>query len=306
MSARSSAGSNPQLTNYAQGLSQDLASAMANFIAPPVPVAATIGHYKSFDSKNAFQVVDTARAVGGPAKRLEFDADDPTYNCQPQALEIAIDDSERDAAGDNQQQLEEAKTRTLVSSSVVSHENAVFAAVKAGLAASSGVGVWSSATNDPIADIDAQIESIAIACGMMPNRIAFGIGAWRVFRSHAKVIARQPGAAVIGLTTAQAAMMTLNPAIEVKVGILSKDTAKFGAAKSTSNIVGAEVFVFYASPAPTQYDASFAKTFMGGAGGVDNVRVYRSESNRSDILAVDWSEDIVITSAACGRRITLS
>jgi hypothetical protein len=45
---------------------------------------------------------------------------------------------------------------------------------------------------------------------------------------------------------------------------------------------------------------------MGGSGGVDNVRVYRAESNRSDILAVDWSEDIIVTSSACGRRITVS
>ena len=91
-------------------------------------VPAATGQYKSFDDKNTFQVVDTSRAVGGPARRLEFAASDPTYNCLPQALEIAIDDHERDEAGESDPlRLEEAKTQTLVSSAVTSHEAKVFA-----------------------------------------------------------------------------------------------------------------------------------------------------------------------------------
>ena len=55
-----------------------------------------------------------------------------------------------------------------------------------------------------------------------------------------------------------------------------------------------------------QYDPSFAKTFSIGSNSVESVREYRAESNRSDILAVDWSEDVQVVSAACARRITLS
>lgn len=306
MGSRSAAAANVQLTNYAQGLSQDLTSALANFIAPIVTVPATVGQYKQLDSKNAFQSVDTARAVGGAAKRLEFDATDPTYNCKPQALEIAIDDSERDAAGDLQQQLEEGKTQTLISGAVVSHEVKVITAAQAAVVASAGLGVWSNPDVDPVAELDALIEGIATATGVMPNRLAFGLGAWRVFRNHPKIVARQPGSALIGLSAQQAATMLLNPAIEIKVGVLSKDTTKFGKTKDASNIVGADLFLFYASASPTVYDASLMKTFMGGNGGVTSVRMYRAESNRSDILAVDWSEDIKATSATSGRRITVS
>jgi hypothetical protein len=95
----SSSKFNVTLTNYARGLAQDISTSLANFLAPEVVVPAATGQYKSFDDKNTFQVVDTSRAVGGPAKRLEFAASDPTYNCLPQALEIAIDDHERDEAG---------------------------------------------------------------------------------------------------------------------------------------------------------------------------------------------------------------
>jgi hypothetical protein len=295
------------LTNYARGIAQDRASALAEFIAPTVPVGSATGKFKSFNDKNAFQVVATDRAIGGEAKRLEFAATDPDYNCAPQALEIAIDDHERELAGEGDPLgLERAKIETLVTSAVVSHEDKVFTAIKAAVAAVGSKGVWSSASNDPVKELDEQIEAIAIETGMMPNRIVFGVGAWRVFRNHDKVIARQPGAALIGVTNAQAAQMLLNPGVEIRVGVLSKDTAKFGAAKSASNIVGAEVFLYYASGAPTLYDASFAKTFRTRNGGVEAVRQYRSERNRSDILAVDWSEDIQVVSTACVRRLTIS
>lgn len=307
MSARSQATANPVLTNFAQGLVQDLGATLADFIAPPVVVLATIGHFKKYDDKNQFQAVDTARAVGGPARRVEFAASDPTYNCQAQALEIALDDAERDAAGDQDPLLlEQAKTRTLVTTAALSHEEAVFAAIAAGLTATANAGNWSNPDIDPVAQIDAVIQTIAIATGRMPNRAVFGIAAWSAFRNHAKVQKRQPGAALIGLTTGQAAQMFLQPGLDVRVGVLSKDTRKFPAAKSASNVVGSEVYVFYSSPAPDLYDPSFAKTFLGGRGGIQAVRMYRAESNRSDMIALDWARDIQVINSAAGARLTIS
>ena len=295
------------LTNYAQGHAQDHSSALADFIAPRVPTGTASGQFKKFDDKNAFQTYETERAIGGARKRIEFDAEDAYYNCRPNGLEIAIDDHERELAGEGDQLgLEEAKTRTLVSTGINSHEAKVFASVKAAKAATGGVGVWSNAANDPIAEIDAEIEAIATETGMMPNRIVIGLGAWKVIRNHAKVIERQPGAAVVGATTSMISQMLINPGVEIRVGLLSRDTTKFGKAKDAVNIVGGEVFIFIGSDAPTAYDPSFAKTFETKSGGVDSVKMYRAESNVSDMVAVDWSEDVQVTSGVAGRRITLS
>ena len=60
------------LKQYAYGVAQDVKSALADFIAPRVPVGVGTGMFKKFDDKNAFQRYDTARAVGGPATRIEF------------------------------------------------------------------------------------------------------------------------------------------------------------------------------------------------------------------------------------------
>ena len=294
---------NVTLTNYARGLAQDISATLANFLAPEVVVPAATGQYKSFDDKNTFQVIDTSRAVGGPAKRLEFAASDPTYNCLPQALEIAIDDHERDEAGQNDPlRLEEAKTQTLVSSAVTSHEAKVFAALTA-LAAATNITL---ASDDPIAKIDEQIEALATDTGRMPNRLVIGLPLWNKLRNNAKVIARFPGAASVGVSMAQFSSLLLNPSIDIRVGILAKDTTKLGAAKANVNIVGQQLVIFHANASPTLYDPSFMKTFRLRRGGVDVVRTYRDDSARSDILAVDWSEDIRVTSSVCARKVTAS
>lgn len=307
MSLRSTTAMNPTLTRYAYGLAQDMSSAIAEFLAPTCRVVASIGRYKSFDDKNSFQVLNTERAIGGPALRLQFSATDGDYNCKPNALEMPIDDAERDPAGGDDSAMEQAKTKTLVSTTALSHEDKVVGIVKAGLTPVVGVGVWSVAANSPIEELDAQILAIATATGMMPNRMVIGLGAWNVVRNHPMVIARFPGAAIVGVTTAQFSSLLLNPAIEIRIGVLSKDATKFGATKAAANIIGACVIPFIASANPTQYDPSLAKTFVcGSRGNVDGVRIYRAESHRSDIIALDWSEQTKVTGAACGCLINVT
>lgn len=82
------------LTDYAYGIGAESIDPTAQLLAPVTPVASPVGKYKKFDDKNAFQVPATDRAIGGPARRLEFNASDADYNCKPQALEIGIDDAE--------------------------------------------------------------------------------------------------------------------------------------------------------------------------------------------------------------------
>ena len=307
MGLRAEASVNPTLTNYASGVLNDLQSATADFLAPQVQVPATIGQCKAYDNKNAFQTHDTSRGVGGPARRIFMDVSEPTYNCLPQALEITIDDSERDAAGTlNPLDLEQAKVKTLVQSSVLSHEKHVITTVNAAVSATGGVGVWSNDANDPVDEIDAQIEAIAKDTGQLPNAILMGMTAWRRFRQNAKVVAKQPGAALIGLNQGQASAMLINPSTEIRLSTMAYDTTKQGKTRSNSFVNGDDVYIFVRSATPTIYDPSALKTFAGGRGGVTAVREYRDESSRSDVYAVDWSRDVKVTSSISIKRITTS
>lgn len=305
MSIRSQASLNPTLTNYAYGIAQDLRSALANFLAPEVEVPAGIGQFKSFNDKNAFQVYDTGRAIGGKPNRIQFAASDGTFNCKPQALEATVDDEERRVAGDADPiRLDQSKIRTLITSTTLAREVRVFAKA-ATISAVNGAGVWTDKDIDPIKELDEQILAIATETGIMPNRLALGLGAWAVLRANPKVIARQPGAALVGLSLPQLSSMLMNPAIECRVGMLSKDTVKFGQTKSASNVMGASAFLFIGGDNATQYDPSFMKTFVPRYGGVDQVRTYRDEPNL-DVHLVEWGEDIQVTGSACAKRFAIS
>ena len=222
-------------------------------------------------------------------------------------MEITIDDSERDAAGTlNPLDLEQAKVKTLVQSSVVSHERHVITTVNAGVSATGGVGVWSSDSNDPVAEIDAQIEAIAKDTGQLPNAILMGMTAWKLFRNNAKTVAKQPGATLIGLNQGQASAMLINPGVDIRLSTMAYDTTKEGKTRSQAFVNGDDVYIFVRSASPTIYDPSAIKTFAGGRGGVTAVREYRDESSRSDVYAVDWSRDVKITSSISIKRITTS
>ena len=289
------------LKNYAFGVAQDVKTSLADFIAPRVPVGMGSGQFKMFNEKNAFQVYDTARGVGGPATRMAFEATDGYFNCAPNALEVAIDDQEREKAGSADSALEEAKVRTLVINAALAREKKVFDLIKTGVGIAS---TWtSSGSDDPIELIDAEIEAIANATGMLPNRMVIGLGAWRKIKNHAEVLKRQSGTSNKGVSLEELAGMLLNPMIDIRVGVMAYDTAKMGKAANKQNVVGSEIFIFHGNDNPTQYDPGFAKTFSIGANSVEDVRMYREEKVRSDILAVDWSEDVKVISTLCAKRI---
>lgn len=299
---RGTASFNPTLTNYAVGLSQDFRNgSIASFLAPDVVVPGGTGQYKKWGPGNQFAAVDTNRAIGGKPNRLAFESSDETFNCKPHALEITVDDSERDAAGEipgAQQALDEGKVSTLLATAQLAYEQRVIT-----IADTLDNTALTLGSDDPIAQIDAEIKRIANAIGKMPNRLAIGLDLWVALRSAAKVLSRFPGAAQVGVTYAQFASLLVNPAIEVKVSTIAYNTAKRGNTKSNSNTVGNKLYLAYVDANPNTFDASAMKTFTGRRGGVTSVRTYRDEPNL-DVHLVDWSEHVVLTNSEAGRKMT--
>ncbi len=290
------------LTDYARGIGPGVIDPAAEILAPTVPVQTAAGKYKSFDDKNAFQVPETLRAIGGPANRLHFNATDPDYNCVPNALEITIDDAERqsgDIIG-----VEQAKTKTLVTSAMRAHS--VQVATKALTLAAAATPAWSDpAVGNPIKDLNDHIQALATAVGEMPSHIVWGLTAWRYFTEHNKV-ADKFKTGVITPNAIRAANLLLNPNIEHVITPLVRDTAKAGAAKSNAEVYGANLFIFFRSASPTQYDPSFMKTFRLGGNTVESVSMYRDEGCSSDVLKVAWMQDIRVVSSVSARRLTIS
>ena len=291
------------LKQYAFGVEQDVKSSLADFIAPRVPVGTGVGTYKKFDTKDAFQIYDTKRAVGGKATRISFDADDPTFNCETNALEVPIDDQEREKSGGNDQALEEARSRTLVINACLAREKKVLDLALNGLSAAD---TWDHTGNDDIiAKIDAQLVAGAKATGRMFNSMVIGLGAWTWIKNHKSVLDRHVYSDAKAVSLTGFAAMLAFPSIDVRVGVLAYDKNKKGKTEDKEFVLGNEILLFHRSPNPTQFDPSFMKTFSIGNQSVESVYTYRADDCRSDILAVDWSEDVKVISTMCAKRISL-
>jgi len=88
---------------------------------------------------------------------------------------------------------------------------------------------------------------------------------------------------------------------------ISATETKWG--QSTVNkgsLVGNYAILLYSQPNPGLYDPSAFKCFSTNDALVDGVRQYREESARSEVYAVDWSEDMKLCSTLCARLLAIS
>lgn len=312
MSRETAATLNHQLTAFAQGHMNDLTASLelAERLAPTVPVPGGNGQYKQFNDANSFQLYETARAMGGDANRIKFDASDAYYNTKPQALEVTVDQEEREKAGlDNalaQQLLDEGKVKALLNSTSLSHVKKVVDAVLAAVAAEGGVGAWSNPDIDPIDQLDEQIDELSKQVGSTQFlRLTLDVTAWRTIRNHPKTKARVGNSQATPLTRQQ---LVDSLVIPVDLGIYSivYNQAKLGQAQSKKRVLASEVLLHYSLPNPTQYDPSAFKVFTMDRSRVTSVRTWMHPSSRYDVHAVDWSEDIKQTSTLAMRRLSIT
>lgn len=308
MSRSASSTINFTLTAYAQGRMNDLltARAVANALCPIVPASGAAGQFKTFDDKNSFQTYNTGRGLGGTARRIAFAASDDAFNCTPQALEVTVDQHERDLAGINnplaQQLLDEGKIRALLNATALSHVKKVVDFVGDNTTALVDRGNWSNKDIDPIDQLDEQLEALVTAVGSSTGiTLTIGLTALRKLRSNANVKARARGVKVGDVTVEDIRSMLMIP-VDIVVGALSYNTAKEGQAVSKALLAGSIAYLSYSVPNPTIYDPSPFKCFTTGSNMIESVRTYRDPSERFDVHAIDWSEDIKQTSTLGIKR----
>lgn len=313
MGRQSAATLNVQLTNFAQGHMNDLAATMllAERLAPTVPVPGGVGQYKTFDDVNSFQIYETERSLGGGANRIKFDATDAYYATKPNALEVTVDQQERENAGvDNtlaQQLLDEGKIKALLNSTSLAHVKKVVDFVMANTTAVAGKGVWSDDANDPIDELDEQLDLLTKDVGSSEHiKLDLSVGAWRTIRNHAKVKARVTGSQATPLTRQQLVDSLVIP-VDLHISAISYNTAALGQPKSKARLGNDDVLIHYSIPNPTEYDPSAFKVFSMDRSKITSVRTYKGDnSERYDVHAVDWSEDLKQTSPIAIKRINLT
>lgn len=300
----STIASKATLREYAQGVAQSSVAPVADFLAPTVDVSSPVGYYKIYDDKNRFVIPDTSRALGGKATRLGWDKSDGTFNCKPNALDVPVDVAEGDADESMEAALQEAADLGAEVGSL-SHEKKVINLALATLGA--GTTFDFGASIDVIDILDQHIIAVSKGAGygsLMGVGVLFGPTFARKLKNHALVRARITGGgkkdAANPTIEEVMALLMLKP--EVRLSAMVLDTAPSGKAASRDFILDNACIVFARKENPTRRDPSFMKTFRLRKSWMAP-RVYPEADGRTEVAALDWSEDVQITNSAAGVRL---
>lgn len=292
------------LSDYAFGVAQDEQKVieLANLLAPVVETGAKKITYALFNEENTFQVYNAARGLSAKSQRILFGADTANADLQTNGLEIPIDDQEMPEAAGAKTALEQAKVKTLVTTSYNSHLASVVAIAKAGVNVVAKIGNWSDPNVDPIAELDAQL--VEISRYRTPTCIIMDVGAWLIAKNNPLVTKRFIAA---GFTLEMFASQLVVPGIKIELTSVAFNTLGFAnAAQAKKGALGSEVWITCNSPAPSLFDPSFMKTFSVSGNLFGGVRQYRDETVHSEIYDLDWHAMPVVVSTKLVRRIGVS
>ena len=308
MSRLSEISASPTLRQFAQGAAQSAIMPVADFLAPTVEVATSVGRFKCYTEKNRFRIPDTLRTLGGRAAELRFDATDATFNCEPHALDYPVDNLEQLEADGLENMLREGAV-AVAEMAALSHEKAVIDAALNAVGA--GTGKTWNASADPIADVDDAILSVIKAAkygSLMGVGVLFGATAWKVFKNQDKVRGRfvvgngrNKGDLGLAVPTEQSASQMFIGTPDVRTSYMIYDVNPEGKAESISFLLDTAVLIFARKEAPSRRDPSFMKTFRL----MNEFMVpgsYMRDDGRVEVAKFDWSEDVKVTNnTACVR-----
>ena len=314
MSRLSDISASPTLREYAQGAAQDAIMPVADFLAPTVEVATSVGRFKRYDERHRFMIPNTLRSLGGRATELRFDVSDATYNCEPHALDYPVDNLEQLEAQGLEDMLREGVT-AVSEVAALAHEATVISKALESVGAGTDK-TWNSSA-DPVADVDAAILDVIKAArygSLMGVGVLFGATAWSIFKNQSTVrgrfvvgngTGRSSGNLGLAVPTEQSASQMFVGSPDVKTSYMIYDTAAEGLDANIEFLLDSTVLVFARKAAPTRRDPSFMKTFRL----MNKFMVpgsYVRDDGRVEVAKFDWSEDVQVTNASACVRLNVA
>lgn len=297
------------LNQFAKGLFQATASPLADFLAPVVVTGAASFQVIDYAKRSAFQVPSAKRAIGGDSTAVITDGERVSINLQPYALHDIIDNHELALAtdGEGSRLLREARVQNLVSQAGNSRLSETLTVLRAGVSATAEV--WGG-SDDPVADVDSYMKTVADTIGMVPNRVVFSLGAWSIFKNasavKARITAGNPKTKDAVVMLADVGSLFLNPNTQCAVSTTVFDT-KLNSTTSKANALtdtNAEVWIYYAADSANTFDASAFKTFRVKSNPFGGVRV--SKKDFGEKIITEWTEAAYVNNASAAKRLTIT
>lgn len=285
---------------------------IADMITPTVRVGKQSDLYVIFSRADRLRRQDTKRAPGTRAHRVTEDVSSATYFCNNYALSAAVTIEDKENADPIYvDELLNGKTEYLLDHLYLDWEIRVANQVTSG----SNVGSYSAVASawnvpegdgNPVGDLNTAIDNVHYASTLMPNRVVFGVEAWKSFRRHKNVrnliFGNNNGGGYPN--TRQVAELLDIP--NVYVGGAFQNTGGEGLDESLSTIWGDSVLVYYAPENPVKDRPSFAYNFRWTKPAIPQLQVERhpyDSRTKSEDLEVGYYQDEKITGPEYGFLI---
>ena len=165
---------------------------------------------------------------------------------------------------------------------------------------------WNGA-GDALGDLNTALDNVHYANGVAPNRVVFGVEAWKSFRRDSTVRNLIFGTNNGGGYPNTAQVAQLLDVQEVMVAGAFQNTGGEGLTESLSTIWGDNVLAYFAPDAPTRERPSFGYSFRWNQPGLPNMQVERHPYDsriKAEELEVGYYQDEKITGSTYGFLLT--
>lgn len=252
------------------------------------------------------------RTAGARFPNITVDVSKVTaYTLAESGVETAVDDVQRDIAGEELFDLQVAATERCFADAMIAREldcagTAFSATTFSGYtAALSGATQWSDSSSSPIGKIAEISDTVRQNCGIPGRELSLVIGAavWTQLKRHPELIDRMKYTSANGVLSEQQVAGLLDVK-EMIVGNGVYNNAAEGATAVPADIWGKYALLAYIEPNPTPMAAhgiGFTAQKRGRPQG--QVETWREEP-RSNMLQVSWYEARVVTQAKCGYLLS--
>ena len=301
------------LTDFSQGLFQDLGGSVASQAFSNRNVAQQSNSFHVYTAADLGRAEAKRRAPNTSATRRDYGLETGRYFCDVFAIAYDVSEQER-ANADAVLDPEQDATRILMDDLVMTEDRewastAFTTGVWGGTDQTGAVNFtqWDDAASTPIEDIRAQGTDMLSATGRAPNKLVLGWDTWvgglvdhpdlldRVKHTSVGIITQDLVANVLGLD-------------RVITATTIRNTAQEGLAATTDFILGDSALLLHAPDSAGPRSATAGVRFnWGGLIGGGNVRVKRFEIPQDDAMPrveMDMAFDHGIVTAALGRFFT--
>jgi len=253
---------------------------IAGTIAPVVIVDKQSDAYSVFSRADAFRIEEDKRSPGAEANKITRTISSDTYFAHNYALKYPITLEDRENADPvYRQNLWGDAAEYVTDKLMMNWERRVSTLVNATANVGSSAGVASewdaAASSDPIGDLNTAIDNVQDLTAQRPNRLVFGLDAWRSLRRNDQILDRIHGSTNARPFANRAQVANLLEIENIHVGDGYQNNTNEAQAESLTKIWGDNVLVCYTPDSPSRNRPSFMYSYRWATGGLPNMQAER-------------------------------